>query len=114
VRFSQLLPQVWVRLAVVTSGCSRISSSDDGLIVVCSASRDECAVGQPMAARLLLTKPGWPTDCTCRGRRNQQLSATVGVVVVGVVVAVVVVIHSMPRCFAPLDSSAISALSALR
>jgi hypothetical protein len=67
VRFSRLLPQVWVRLAVVTSGCSRISSSDDGLIVVCSASRDECAVGQPMAARLLLTQPGWPTDCTCRG-----------------------------------------------
>jgi hypothetical protein len=70
VRFSRLLPQVWVRLAVVTSRCSRIPSSHEGLIVVCSANREECAVGQPMAARLLLTHPGWPTDCTCRGRRN--------------------------------------------
>jgi hypothetical protein len=76
VRFSRLLPQVWVRPAVVTSRCSRIPPSDDGLIVVCSASRDECAVGQPMAARLLLAEPGWPTGCTCRGRRNQRLSAT--------------------------------------
>jgi hypothetical protein len=75
VRFRRLLPQVWVRLAVVTARCSRIPSSDDGLIVVCSVSRDECAVGQPMAARLLLTQPGWPTDCTCRGRRNRTLSA---------------------------------------
>ncbi len=74
-RFSRLLPQVWVRLAVVTSGCSRIPSSDDGLIAVCSASRDECAVGQPVAARLRLTQPGWRTDCTCLGRRNQPLPA---------------------------------------
>ena len=28
-----------------------------------------------VAARLLLTQPGWPTDCTCRGRRNRVLSA---------------------------------------
>jgi hypothetical protein len=73
VRFSRLLPQVWVRLAVVTSRCSRIPSSDDGLIAVCSAGRDECTVGQPMAARLLLTQPGRPIDCTCR--RNWALSA---------------------------------------
>ena len=70
VRFGRLLPPVWVRLAVVTPRCSRIPSSDDGLLAVCSASRDECAVGRPIAARLLQTQPGWPTDCTCRGRRN--------------------------------------------
>jgi hypothetical protein len=30
-----VLPQVWVRLAVVTSRCSRIPSSDDGFVAVC-------------------------------------------------------------------------------
>ena len=33
-RFGRLLPPVWVRLAVVTPRCSRIPSSDAGLLAV--------------------------------------------------------------------------------
>ena len=79
-RVRRQLPQVWVRLAVVTSRCSRIPSSDDGLIAVCSASRDECDVGQPMAARLLLTQPGGPSTAPVAvdviGRYRRRLTTT--------------------------------------